>query len=234
MILKRELSTAVACVFMTDGGTSHRTLMDEIELRRIRKGEALDATAVLGLDPEQVRFLDFPDGKLASHHAAAVAKVTGLLDAMMPEEVYVPYRHDGTSDHEATYRIVIEALHNVRRPTRVLEYPVWFWNRWPWVALPLAARRETLTAAMDALGARLRHPLLGDFRSGVFVRNVLARKRQALEKHRSQMSVLRHGKPWPTLGDVSGGEFLKCFFHDFEVFRCSEVRGGVPCNCPRD
>jgi LmbE family N-acetylglucosaminyl deacetylase len=221
IILKRELSTPVTCVFMTDGTTSHQTFMDRESLHRLRRAEALEATAVLGLDRDQVHFLDFPDSKLGNHHAAAVAKVTVLLDAVMPDEVYVPYRRDGTPDHEATYRIVVESLQHVRHATRVLEYPLWFWNRWPWVQIEVGLSRDTWAATRGALDAQLGLTMLREFGSGVFVRNVLERKRDALAKYRSQMNVLQPGKPWPTLGDVSGGEFLDCFLQDFEVYRCA-------------
>jgi LmbE family N-acetylglucosaminyl deacetylase len=205
---------------MTDGATSHQSFMDSESLRKLRRAEALEATAVLGLGPERVHFLDFPDSKLGSHHRAAVSRVSGLLEALTPEEVYVPYRLDGTPDHEATYRIVVESLQSAGRAIRVFEYPLWFWNRWPWVQIEIRMSRNTIAATRSAFGAQLGMKMLREFRSGVFVRSALERKREALAKYRSQMTELQTGKAWPTLGDVSGGEFLRCFFQDFEVYRC--------------
>jgi LmbE family N-acetylglucosaminyl deacetylase len=223
MALKAGAAVPLNCVFMTDGATSHQAWMDRDELRRTRKIEALEATAVLGLRAEHVMFLDFPDSQLSRYHREAVAAVTDLLTRLAPQEVYVPYEHDGTPDHEATYRVVIEALREVRSPTRILEYPVWFWNRWPWVPLPVSVSRSTMNAIGAAVGAGCGRQVLREFRSGVRVENVLGRKREALARHRSQMSVLRPGTAWPTLHDVSDGEFLKCFFRDYEVFRCTEA-----------
>jgi hypothetical protein len=65
--------------------------------------------------------------------------------------------------------------------------------------------------------------LIVAFRHGVFVADQLEKKRQALAQHRSQMMILRPGTAWPTLSDVSEGEFLKCFFQDFEIFHCRKI-----------
>jgi LmbE family N-acetylglucosaminyl deacetylase len=225
MILKCASAARVACVFMTDGGTSHKDLIDQDELRRLRKAEALEATAILGVAHGDVHFLDFPDGRLAACHAAAVEQVAGLLRRHKPEEVYVPYRRDGTPDHEATFRIVVDALSMLGRTTRILEYPVWFWNRWPWVPFRLVASREALSAFLGSVKAGFGLQLLREFRDGVFVGTVLERKRAALSQHRSQMTPLRPGTPWPTLPGISEGKFLECFFQEFEVFRSSSVSG---------
>jgi hypothetical protein len=75
---------------------------------------------------------------------------------------------------------------------------------------------EYLRALWKCLGLRR----FGEFRTGVFVGDVLDRKMQALAQHRSQMTVLVPGTDWPTLADISAGEFLRCFFQDYEVFRC--------------
>jgi LmbE family N-acetylglucosaminyl deacetylase len=218
IILKSRARAPLTCVFMTDGATSHHGLVDADELRRLRRAEALDAVEVLGIDPRVVLFLDFPDGRLAAHGEAAVARVLAVIESQQPEEVYVPYRHDGTPDHEATYRIVAEALKQARRPIVMLEYPVWVWNTWPWVPLKLRPGRETLAAARRATEGRFGRELRRSFGSGVHVSAVLETKRLALSKHRSQMMRLGEG-PWPTLADVSDGAFLECFFQDYELFR---------------
>jgi LmbE family N-acetylglucosaminyl deacetylase len=148
--------------------------------------------------------------------------VEEVLRSRQPDEVYVPYARDGTPDHEATYRIVVDALERVGRPARLLEYPVWFWNRWPWVPFQLRASRDTLRALRRVSEARFGLDVLLEFKSGVFVEPLLERKRLALARHRSQTTVLRPGTAWPTLASVSEGEFLECLFQQFEVFRSSE------------
>ena len=225
MILKCKAGAPLACVFMTDGATSHQAFIDAEELRRLRRAEALQATAVLGLPADRVEFLGFPDGRLSGVHEAAVEHVAAIVDRCAPEEVYVPYSRDGTADHEATYRIVIDALRSVGRQTRVLEYPIWFWNRWPWVSFKLEAKRSLLGVLSQVMDARFGLEVLREFRTGVLVAPVIETKRKALTRHRSQMTALLPETGWPTLPGVSNGELLDCLFQDFEVFRSSHVAG---------
>jgi LmbE family N-acetylglucosaminyl deacetylase len=219
IIKKRQSGAKVVCVFMTDGRTSHQSFISPDELTELRKREALGATAVLGVAPDDVHFLGFQDGKLGTFHQEAVARVSALIEHYRPHEVFAPYRDDGTPDHESTFRIVAEAVSATAHPVRLCEYPVWFWNQWPWVSLKLRPNREAFKSLRRSFDARFGRIAYANFGSRVFVGDVLRLKRKALEEHRSQMSVLQPNSSWPTLHDVSNGEFLQCFFHDIEVFR---------------
>jgi LmbE family N-acetylglucosaminyl deacetylase len=223
MILKSDAGTAVTCVFMTDGHTSHQAFLNKDRLVPLRRSEALAATAVIGLAPDHVHFLDFPDGALAVHHDSAESRVAELLQRLAPEEVYVPYQRDRTPDHEAAYRIVAAVIRRLGRPVQVMEYPVWSWNHWPWVPLQLRVSRGTIDALRAAAGGTFGREMLTQFQTGVRIGAVLDQKRQALSKHLSQMTVLQPGTAWPTLADVSDGEFLSCLLQDFEIFRCTEM-----------
>jgi len=227
IILKRKAATPVKLVFMTDGSTSHRRFMSEHELTRLRNSEAVDAARVLGVAPEDVHFLGFPDGKLGRCHVAAVEKVLALLRRHRPKEVFVPYEADGTPDHESTYRIVTEAVLRSDLALRFCEYPVWLWNQWPWVTFNFTCNREASKALWRVLRAGFGREFFREFRAGVCVGQVLQHKREALAQHRSQMTILKPGVAWPTLADVSSGEFLNCFFQEFELFRCRDT-GGSP------
>jgi LmbE family N-acetylglucosaminyl deacetylase len=220
IILKRRAGTPVQIVFMTDGSTSHGRFMPAEEIRLLRNQEAHRAAQKLGLSPTDLHFLDYPDGRLGACHAEAVAQSAAILNSSRPDEVFIPYRVDGTPDHEATYRIVTEAVRMSGLRVRMCEYPIWFWNQWPWVSFPLEPKHETIKASLRILRSGFGWPLLKEFRDGVSVDQVLPAKLAALEQHRSQMTALIDGVAWPTLSDVSGGEFLKCFFQKFEIFRC--------------
>jgi len=221
IILKRAAGASVKLVFMTDGSTSHRRFLAGEELSRLRKSEALAAARVLGLAPGDVQFLDFPDSKLGSWHDMAVDAVLAILRQHRPKEVFVPYEADGTPDHEATWRIVTEAVAHSDLALRFYEYPVWFWNQWPWVPFKVTCNRETGQTFWRMCRAGFGLECFKKFRAGVFVGDVLEQKRDALGQHRSQMTALKPGVAWPTLPEVSGGDFLKCFFQEFEVFRCA-------------
>ncbi len=223
IILKRRAGTPVGIVFMTDGSTSHRRFVKSDELTRLRNAEALEAAKVLEVDPEHMHFLNFPDSQLGQMHDEAVTKVLSILNQTRPDEVFVPYRADGTPDHEATYRIVVEAVYKSGLPLTVWEYPVWIWNQWPWVPLPLKCNRDTCKAVWQSLRNGLGRRISKMFRNGVCVRGVLDQKREALAKHRTQMTRLQPGVDWPILADVSGGGFLECFFQEHEIFHCEET-----------
>lgn len=222
IILKTQAGARVTIVFLTDGSTSHRRFMPAAELTRIRKQEALAAAELLGITSADIHFLDFPDGQLSHCHGAAVREVSALLGRAQPEQVFVPFRADGTPDHEATYRIVTEALQRSGLCPATYEYPVWLWNQWPWVPLDLRPNRDSLGAVWRLLRSGMGLRTFAEFGTAVFVGEVLSRKRHALDQHRSQMTQMLPSVEWPTLADVSEGTFLKCFFQDFEIFRCSK------------
>jgi len=222
---KIEEGATVHLVFMTDGATSHRRFIPPAELVRVRRGEAIEAARILGVPESQVTFLDYPDGRLHSAREAAVSRIAALLATLHPEEVFVPYRFDGTPDHESTYVIVTDALRGVNAPTQVFEYPVWFWNQWPWVSLPLPPNRQLLHALRRSLRFGFGRTARRTFTHGVDVRSVAEKKRQALAAHRSQVTRLNGDPAWPILDDVSGGQFVACMTGDYEVFA---VGPGIP------
>ncbi len=218
---KRRAGARVTIVEMTDGAASHPGQILPGELREVRAAEARAAAAVLGVGAEDVVFLGYPDGALASCAEAAIERVAALLAALRPNEVFVPYREDGHADHVATCSIVRAAL--ARRSAGLAsvpvlyEYPIWFLHHWPLVDESTPGREGRLTMLRRRLSAIWR--LLREFGSATDARDALALKRAALDCHRSQ-TVRPAGDPaWFSLGDVSGGDFLALFFGAREPFR---------------
>src|SRR5262249_13870011 len=149
------------------------------------------------------------------HHTAAVERVAAILQREQPGEVFIPYRREEPADHRATTGVVREALLRLGRPADVFEYPVWFWNHWPWV--PLGAQGHGLRRELrESLGSLRR--LFSEVNRFVRARRVLGLKHAALAQHRSQVERLIPNARWETLGDVSGGDLLRCFFQDVEAF----------------
>lgn len=215
IVLKVRSGAAVQVAIMTDGRTSHASLIAPAELVRIREEEACEAAARLGLSPQAYRFLGFEDHALTQHATAAQAQVRALIEQFRPEEIYVPHDRDLLSDHVATNSIVKAALAGYRRPVAVLEYPVWLWNSWPWTA----GRGNGRLAGLRDLVA-----LVFGCRAHIDVRAAGPTKAHALAAYRSQLER-RDGDPdWPVLGDVSAGEFLARFAGDREIFRRSRHR----------
>lgn len=231
ILKKKKAGADVKIVFMTDGGKSHRHLISENELKAIRESEGLAASRSLGLSACDIYFLEFEEKKLSEHLDAATNRVTEILLQQQPGEIFVPYYKEPllwSEDHLATNRIVLSALQMCRRKTIVYEYPIWFWQHWPWASVPIRSHRELLRVLKKSCASGLR--LLRDFRCSVYIGDVLELKRNALNQYKSQMTHFIPDPRWAMLGDVSNGEFLECFFQEHEVFRrysvfaCQEVR----------
>ncbi|MGD2050519.1 MAG: PIG-L deacetylase family protein [Chloroflexota bacterium] len=219
IIRKIGAGADITIVFMTDGRQSHGHLIPAGELVALRRQEATDASHVLGIKEDKVIFLDFEDGRLADFRAEAVNQVSAILAKNKPEEIYIPYAKEPPPDHYMTNKIVLDSLKDQRSRASIYEYPVWFWHHWPWVRVHQGGPRATREVLKNTWRSQFGWRLLKDFNQAIFVGDVLGRKRQALEQYRSQMTQLKADPRWLTLHDVSEGEFLACFFQDYELFR---------------
>ena len=222
IIKKLQAGARVALVFMTDGSQSHRGLIDTARLRAFRAQEGFAAAAALGVPPDDVILLAFPELALANHYAQAVERALALLREYQPEHVFVPYASEPplwSRDHQTTTRATLDALRHYGRPITIYEYPVWFWLHWPWVPIPLTRRSGARAVLVNSLryGFGLRG--VWDFNCWLYSGDVEAQKRYALAQHRSQMQPPPELAGWPTLGSVADGAFLRCFFQSHELFR---------------
>jgi LmbE family N-acetylglucosaminyl deacetylase len=137
-------------LYLTDGAASHpaHPVLTPEELAVRRRAEARLANHRLGVDSAALRFLDLPDGRLdklaPAERAAAVARLAAAVAERAPAVLLLPWRHDGSSEHQAGFALVAAALRMTALRPRLLEYPVW--SRWSPRFLPPAL-----------LGARIRH-----------------------------------------------------------------------------
>ncbi len=215
IVRKKRAGAVVKIVVMTDGSASHPGQIDPQELQRLRADEMIVAAQTLGVPQQDVIFLDFPDGKLADHQEPAITQVAALLQRERPAQVFIPYRLDGSPDHLATTEIVRKAVASSWPEATVYEYPVWFWCYWPWIAAGESVRE--VVSGLRKAGAANRE-LLRDFNSCLKVADLLDLKRSALGAHFTQVKRYRGDPKWFILDDVSGGEFVACFFQEREIF----------------
>ncbi len=222
ILCKKAVGATVKVVYMTDGSRSHPDHINPAELRLIRREESLLACQALGVEATNVTFLDIEDGRLADYQDLAQAKVAEILQAIQPAQVFIPYRHDPHPDHIQTSLCVLAALQHCQMPMTVYEYPVWAWNHQPWTpAEPgtLGYLRGLKKSMTWVFGLRM----VREFRWAVPIQPVLAAKRSALAHHQTQFTEFRPHVNWVKLQDFSNGEFLECFFQDYELFRRSQL-----------
>lgn len=222
IICKKAAGASVKIVFITGGSRSHAALIDRSVLREMREKEALQATKTLGIAQEDVIFLGFEDGKVGEFEAAVSDRIQQLIAAHSPQEIFVPYALEPPPDHALTYRAAMSAVAKINNPPAslptVYAYPIWYWQHWPWMYLAGRRKRETLGILKASLTSYLGTAIFKDFQHAVYIGDVLVQKRKALNQHASQMQRLGENPNWPILEDVSQGDFLDCFFQDYEIF----------------
>lgn len=221
ILRKRALAAPVTIVFLTDGAHSHDRYADPADMRMTRQGEALRAAAALGVAEKDVVFLDVEDGHLAAHETLVIECLRALLTDRRPVEIFLPSRFEMPSDHTAAYRAGIAAVRATGRRATIREYPVWLWQHYPWAVAENYVGRSRFRRFAAAVRANRR--LLGGFRTCCDIGAVKDGKRLALAAHASQMTGFEGHERWPTLRDVSSGEFAACFDRDREFFQTTEV-----------
>jgi LmbE family N-acetylglucosaminyl deacetylase len=147
LILRKRLEgQPVHVVYVTDGSASHSNhpTITCPEIAGIRAEEGRAAGRILGVETSAIHFLGAIDGTLEhlsrETRALLVDDLRHLLIVIRPDEVFIPYRRDGSSEHEAAFDLCIESLAGSGLHPRVFEYLVWSW--WN----PLRLLRPLLTA----------------------------------------------------------------------------------------
>lgn len=194
----RACHNAVEVVFLTDGDaalTGHPRVAPRA-LAAVRSQEASTALGILGVGPDRLHFLGAPDGRLSrltdTDRDRIQSALARILARCQPADVLLPWRRDGSTEHETAFALVAAPLRERKPGPRVLEYPVWAW----WSPRLLAGLLLTAPRL-------LRLPL-------VRTRELKAR---ALKEYRSQNQPVT---PWTKSALPHG--FADCFIGHFEYF----------------
>jgi LmbE family N-acetylglucosaminyl deacetylase len=130
---KRNEGLPVHVVFITDGSASHpgHPRLSPAALSALRHAEAMRAMACLGVERAGVHFLDEPDGTLKTirpdRREALVTRLVREMEAVRPTELFLPCNPDGSSEHDATFGFVLDAVGRTGRQPVIWQYPVWSW-----------------------------------------------------------------------------------------------------------
>ncbi len=197
IIKKKKAGAEVNVAFMTTHLSSSSN-----EGSNLRAKEAEAACRILGVEKKDIVFLELDDVMNSDAMSFAIKKVTALLKLKQPDDIFIPYYNDNHFEHKITNRIVVSALQMYNLDTIIFEYPIWTWKHWPWISVSLLNYRKIMKG--------LSLIMLRDFRCSCYIGDILTVKKAALDQHNSQM---------PLLNSVSKGEFIRCFFHEHELFR---------------
>jgi LmbE family N-acetylglucosaminyl deacetylase len=195
---KRNEGLPVIVLFITDGSASHpgHPRLDPAAISALRRVEAMNAMACLGVERAAVHFLNEPDGSLKTippgRREDLVARLAGLLATIAPAELFLPCNPDGSSEHDATFGFVTDALARGRLQPDIWQYPVWSW----WNPVLLLRRWFT---SKDC-----RRLPLEDYRQ---------HKQQAILCYRSQIAPLA-----PDTGAALPPNLVELFVTDTEFF----------------
>jgi LmbE family N-acetylglucosaminyl deacetylase len=122
MALARDRGQRVVCASLTAGehGTDDPAAWPPARLGPVRRREAADAMAVLGVDDH--RIVGLPDGDLDAHDADGPGLVGALIDEVRPDTI-LTFGPDGATfhpDHIAVHRWVTAAWSGRGCPGRLL------------------------------------------------------------------------------------------------------------------
>jgi LmbE family N-acetylglucosaminyl deacetylase len=198
ILLKRLEGLSVRIAYLTDGAASHpgHPSLVPRELARRRQTEALAAAGILGVEQSEVHFLGAADGTLKDLDRPAAARLVAALAADLraapPDDIFLPCRNDGSSEHVAAFPLVAQAAAQLDRPVRLLEYPVWAWWNPLRLTRPLCSSRRIWRV---------------DYRGYEVV------KRRAIRQHATQLEPVA---PWRTA--LMSSAFQDAFLSGEEYF----------------
>jgi len=188
----------VHVAYFTDSGGSHRHVpgIDAHVIATQRQAEATAAMELAGIPAQCLHWLGAPDGRLKQLSPAECihwqSRLGALLTEVRPTVVLLPSRADGSSEHEAMFRLFAGLVSSLSWRPRVLEFPIWAW----W-------NPRFLRPQVRATGRIWRHSTARQ----------AARKRAMLACYCSQVQALP-----PTISPPLSPEFLAAFSTSHEFF----------------
>lgn len=189
---RRDAGTDVTVMVASDGAESTPGA-DRLALVATRSAELHRACRLLGVDPDEVIELGFPDAKLEAMGEELVSAIADIVRSRRPAVVLSTSPGDPHPDHAAVGRAAAKALAGTS--ARLLSYPIWQWDRprtWPATVAGMASRRPEL----------------------VRIGSYLDRKREVISTYATQLDVAAGGSH--PAGMQPG--FLRHFVGSHELF----------------
>jgi N-acetylglucosamine malate deacetylase 1 len=130
---RRNEGLPLHIIFITDSSASHpgHACLTPAAISALRRAEAMRALRILGVERGSIHFLDEPDGTLKTispdRREQLIGQLEGKLTEIGPGEVFLPGCPDGSSEHDAVFQFVLEALERAALRPTLWQYPVWSW-----------------------------------------------------------------------------------------------------------
>ena len=209
---KLDEGYGVSVVFITDG---RHCLTDlgvssgptPMEMKEIRKEEALRATSILGLTEKDLLFLDFEE-KLEKHEKQLQQRIVEILEEVSPLELLFPQEKEYNADHRITNRIVRNAIAVTN--IRPIEYQYTIAWSFPFYLFWHVLNERTF----DFLSKFTRQDLIS-----LDISKFFHLKEKAMKEYKSQTTVLANDQKSPVLKQ----SFVKRFMKNEEKFFISSV-----------
>jgi LmbE family N-acetylglucosaminyl deacetylase len=187
----------VIVVVMTDGRHAFEKVFgidsdpSPTELKAIRREELLKACDILGVQRQNLIFLDFEDGSLEKSQSEASQRVAQILKENKPVEVYFPHEKDFHVDHRVTNRVVKNEVNELGIPTVKYKY--------------ITVRRHgRVGPIIDALV----NPLgFGTIR--VDITEFLPLKKAALDEYESEIAIISRKQKRPLIPETLSAHALR-------------------------
>lgn len=123
----------VELIVMSKGEAVHKHCCpgDEEHIVKSRTKLTDDANAVIGILPDYIHRMDFPDGNFVSvkNNSDLISALSRLVKKIAPTEVFIPHPYETSPDHVAATEIIEDILKNTTIP--VYYYCVWTWYHMP-------------------------------------------------------------------------------------------------------
>lgn len=192
-----EVGRPVRVIVVSDGTGSHPNskIYPAERLRALREAECRAACAALGLDAAHLSFLGLPDRSTpfeGPQAEAASAAIAAACDAVGASAVAVTWGRDPHWDHQTSCGLTIAAIPRMRTRPRLVQYPVWGHTLPPNTTLDGPPRGFRLDVAA-----------------------ALARKKEAIRAHRSQVTSLIDDDPE---GFCLSADMVARFERPFEIY----------------
>ena len=199
----------VSVVFITDGRHSLTSLgvssgPTPIEIKEIRKEEALRATRILGLQEKNLLFLDFEEKTLEKHERQLRERIVEILEDISPLEIFFPQEKEYHIDHRITNKIVRTAIGISN--LRPIEYQYTIAWSFPFYLFWHVMNEYTF----DRFSLKFTH---GDL-IHLDISKFLHLKQMAVNEYKSQTTVMANGQKRPVLKR----SFIKRFMKNKERF----------------